>query len=184
MIENIQHIFSAGITICFLKNIDNESIIKYAEKTTVKNNKKNIEDILKNNIFYDLNNIVQSKMQKYFETIYSKKYNIILSAAWANVDNDDFITIPHVHTDGVISAVYYPLSTDGKLVFLNPMLGLLSKQSVDIIEKYNEFNSEHFEIPVKTGYLIIFNSMLQHHILYSKQKRISIAYNGVFKKNE
>ena len=75
------------------------------------------------------------------------------------MDNDEFISIPHVHAESFISAVYYPLSTDGKLVFLNPMLALLSKQSSGMIENYNEFNSEYFQVDVRTGYLVIFNSI-------------------------
>jgi uncharacterized protein (TIGR02466 family) len=176
---NIKNIFSAGISIHILNEINNKDIIKYAEKNNNFKIKKDIKNILKNKVFEKLNNIVKNKMQDYFSNIYSKKYNIKLDSGWTNVDNEEFISIPHVHAESFISAVYYPLSTDGKLVFLNPMLALLSKQSSDMIENYNEFNSEYFQIDVRTGYLVIFNSMLQHHIMYSKQKRISVAYNGI-----
>jgi uncharacterized protein (TIGR02466 family) len=176
---NIKNIFSAGISIHILNEINNKDIIKYAEKNNNFKIKKDIKNILKNKVFEKLNNIVKNKMQDYFSNIYSKKYNIKLDSGWTNVDNEEFISIPHVHTEGFLSAVYYPLSTDGKLVFLNPMVALLSKQSSNIIENYNEFNSEYFQIDVKTNYLVIFNSMLQHHIMYSKQKRISVAYNGI-----
>jgi uncharacterized protein (TIGR02466 family) len=176
---NIKNIFSAGISIHILNEINNKDIIKYAEKNNNFKIKKDIKNILKNKVFEKLNNIVKNKMQDYFLNIYSKKYNIKLDSGWTNVDNEEFISIPHVHTEGFLSAVYYPLSTDGKLVFLNPMVALLSKQSSNIIENYNEFNSEYYQIDVKTNYLVIFNSMLQHHIMYSKQKRISVAYNGI-----
>jgi uncharacterized protein (TIGR02466 family) len=176
---NIKNIFSAGISIHILNEINNKDIIKYAEKNNNFKIKKDIKNILKNKVFEKLNNIVKNKMQDYFSNIYSKKYNIKLDSGWTNVDNEEFISIPHVHTEGFLSAVYYPLSTDGKLVFLNPMVALLSKQSSNIIENYNEFNSEYYQIDVKTNYLVIFNSMLQHHIMYSKQKRISVAYNGI-----
>jgi uncharacterized protein (TIGR02466 family) len=176
---NIKNIFSAGISIHVLNEINNKDIIKYAEKNNNFKIKKDIKNILKNKVFEKLNSVVKNKMQDYFANIYSKKYNIKLDSGWTNVDNEEFISIPHVHTEGFLSAVYYPLSTDGKLVFLNPMVALLSKQSSNIIENYNEFNSEYYQIDVKTNYLIIFNSMLQHHIMYSKQKRISVAYNGI-----
>ena len=177
--KDMKHIFSAGISMHILNEIDNKSIIKYAEKKENYKLKTGNKSILENKIFEKLNSIVKIKMQNYFESIYSNKYNIKLDSAWTNVDNDEFISIPHVHTESFISAVYYPLSTDGKLVFLNPMLALLSKQLSGMIENYNEFNSEYFQIDIKTGYLIVFNSMLQHHIMYSKQKRISVAYNGI-----
>ena len=177
--KDIKHIFSAGISIHILNDMDNKNMIKYAEKKENYKLKRGNKSILKEEIFKKLNNIVRDKMQNYFENIYVKKYTIKLDSVWTNVDNDEFISIPHVHAESFISAVYYPLSTDGKLVFLNPMLALLSKQSSGMIENYNEFNSEYFQVDVRTGYLVIFNSMLQHHIMYSKQKRISVAYNGI-----
>jgi len=177
--KDMIRIFSAGISLHVLNGIDNKSIIKYAEKKENHKEKIGNKNILKNKIFEKLNSIVKIKMQNYFENIYNNKHSIKLHSAWTNVDNDEFISIPHVHTESFLSAVYYPLSNDGKIVFLNPMLALLSKQLTNMVENYNEFNSEYFQIDIKTGYLIVFNSMLQHHIMYSKQKRISVAYNGI-----
>ena len=42
---------------------------------------------------------------------------------------------------------------------------------------FNEYNSENFSIPIKTGMLIIFNSMLVHYINYTDKERISIAFD-------
>ena len=120
--KDMIRIFSAGISLHVLNEIDNKSIIKYAEKKENHKEKIGNKNILKNKIFKKLNSIVKIKMQNYFENIYNNKHSIKLHSAWTNVDNDEFISIPHVHTEGFLSAVYYPLSTDGKLVFLNILL--------------------------------------------------------------
>ena len=44
---------------------------------------------------------------------------------------------------------------------------------------YNEWNSDYYVQYVKTGDLVIFNALLNHFAGFLKDKRISIAYNGV-----
>lgn len=176
--NNIQPIFSAGISIFKLENIDNALIIDYAKQTSRKNKFKENKDILTNNIFEKLNYIVKDKMNEYFSTIYNSKYDIVLSSAWSNIGGDKLITIPHIHNESFISAVYYPYSIEGEIIFLNPMTTLISKQMGDMIDTHNEYTSEYYSFPARTGHLIVFNSMLQHMVRCSSNERVSIAYNG------
>ena len=177
----MQNIFSTGIETFKLDGIDNESIINYSEKNSIRNGVKENIDILTNDIFTELNNVVKIKMNEYYSKIYNDKYNMIISQAWSNVNNDDLITIPHNHKESFISAVYYPLATDGYISFLNPMQSLISHQSNNMIDEFNEYNSDYYKFNARTGHLIVFNSMLQHYIGDTKEKRISIAYNGNLK---
>jgi len=48
---------------------------------------------------------------------------------------------------------------------------------INFIKKYNEYNSDNFFIPIKSGMLVIFNSMLIHYAKFCKKERISIAYD-------
>jgi len=50
-------------------------------------------------------------------------------------------------------------------------------------KEYNEYNSTFWEFDVKTGYLLIFNSMLPHAALPSNQERVSIVYDIVVNEN-
>lgn len=174
----MKNIFSVGIEIYKIENIDNEKIVDYSRKYSIKNGIKDTQSILTNNIFYDLNNLVESKMKNYFHKIYNNKYDISLARAWANYNADEFNTVPHVHKEYFLSAVYYPLATDGSLTFMNPMPSLLAHQGDDMIDQYNEYNSDYYEFYARTGHLIIFNSMLNHYIEKTKQERVSIGYDG------
>ena len=178
MNKNLTNLFSTGILRLNVTGLDNKNIITYSEKNSLKNENKDSKNILKEPLFKQLNSIILDKMKEYYYQNYSSKFDIFLKEAWCNVNNDKLIVFPHNHKECFISAVYYALSNDGQIVFLNPMQSLLNRQSNSMITEYNEYNSEYYKLDVKTGDIIIFNSMLYHFILPSKEKRISIAYNG------
>ena len=180
MIENI---FSTGITKANLSGFDNKPFVEYAENNSLQNANKDVTSILNDSKFNVLNGTVLDLMTEFYNKIYSDvKYRIYLKEAWTNVNNDKLITFPHNHKECLLSAVYYPLSTDGEIVFLNPMQSLLARQNNDMVKDYNQYNSEYYRFKVSTGDLVIFNSMLYHFITPSESKRISIAYNGDIKK--
>ena len=174
----MKNIFSTGIEVHQLEGIDNEKLIEYAEKYSLRNQLKETKDILNNELFSTLNNLVEVKMNDYYNQIYNKTHHIKLTEAWANVDNDIAVTEPHTHKLNFIVAVYYPLSTDGYLTFMNPMPSLIAHQNHHMIDGFNEYNSDYYMQPVRTGQLVVFNSMVYHYIKQSNNKRISIAYNG------
>ena len=174
----MKNIFSTGIEVHQLEGIDNKKLIEYAEKYSLRNQLKETKDILNNELFSTLNNLVEVKMNDYYNQIYNKTHHIKLTDAWANVDNDTAITEPHTHKLHFIVAVYYPLSTDGYLTFMNPMPNLIAHQNNYMIDEFNEYNSDYYMQPVRTGQLVVFNSMVYHFIKESNNKRISIAYNG------
>jgi len=180
----MKNIFSTGIDVYNLKDINNEKMVEYAEQNSLRGKEKETADILKNDLFSKLNNVVEEKMNVMFNKIYNNKYYIKLDQAWANVDADPLICVPHTHKGHFIVAVYYPLSTDGAISFLNPMPNLLAHQDLKMIGDYNEYNSDFYTQYVKTGDLVVFNAMLHHFAGILKDKRISIAYNGVVIPND
>lgn len=175
----IQNIFSIGISIFELKNINNSDIVDYAKSTTKVNEFKENKDILVNSLFKDLNCVVEERMNEYCKSIYNDKHEIKLFEAWSNIGNDKLITIPHTHNESFLSAVYYPQSTDGEIIFLNPSVAMVSKHKNSMIDNHNEYTSEYYSFPARTGHLIIFNSMLQHMVRCNNSDRVSIAYNGI-----
>lgn len=176
----MKNIFSTGIEVHHLEGIDNERMVDYAEKYSLRGRGKEVKDILNNPLFFDLNNIVHEKMNEYYSQAFNDKYYMELDEAWANVDNDPLICIPHTHKCHFLAAVYYPLSTDGAITFLNPMPHLITHTNFKMIGGgYNEYNSDYYVQYVKTGDLVIFNALLHHFAGFLKDKRISIAYNGV-----
>ena len=77
-----------------------------------------------------------------------------------------------------MSAIYYPLSTDGVIQFFSPFSDyFLSQVPIEDVYDMNCYNSSFYELPVRSGDLIIFNSMLYHRAKLSANERISIAYD-------
>lgn len=173
----LNNIFSVGIS-TFKLSIDNQPLIEYAQQTTKINKKKEFKDILTNPIFNELNEIVLTKMNDYFKSIWNNNYNMKLNEAWTNVGPDIAITIPHVHTESFLSAVYYPRAEDGELIFLNPNVSTISHQLTQMIGSHNPYTAEYHAVPSRSGILVIFNSMLQHMVRCSNNDRISVAYNA------
>ena len=103
---------------------------------------------------------------------------------WVNQDLNTDISTTHTHRDSFLSVIYYPKSTDGKIHFYIPSADVyLSHVPIYKCKEYNEYNSTFWEFDVKTGYLLIFNSMLPHAALPSKEERVSIVYDIVVNEN-
>lgn len=175
----LHDIFSVGVSYYNLHKIDNEKIVEYAKKTSNKDNNKEDKDILSNAIFKTLNSVVKEKMEEFYKATFKSSHEIKLFQAWSNVGDDKYITIPHTHNDAIVSAVYYPYSVEGEIIFLNPAgNSLLSQQKDWMIGEWNKYTNEFFSVQAKTGNLVVFNSMLQHMVRCSDPNRVSIAYNG------
>jgi len=189
----IRDIFSVGISIFELRNINNNEITEYAKTKLEKNQTyvssngdkhvgKENKDILSNVIFKSLNEVVLEKMNEYYSSIYNDNFKIKLDEAWSNKGGDRYTTVPHSHNNSIISAVYYPQSTEGEILFLNPGVSMTNNQNNDMIDTHNKYTSEYYSFPARTGNLIIFNSILQHMVRCKTDERISIAYNGITEK--
>lgn len=178
----ITPIFSTGISIYNLEGVNNSEIVEYVKANSNFNKLKDIKTILTEPVFKTLNNIVEEKINEHYHQMYNNKYDVVLVEGWGNLNNDVSITVPHIHTTGIISAVYYPHAVDGDLTLLNPMVGLLSNQKFDMIDEYNPYTSEYISVPSETNRLVIFNSVLSHFArCKTKSDRISIAYNADIK---
>jgi len=189
----IRDIFSVGISIFELRNLNNNEITEYAKTKLEKNQTyvssngdkhvgKENKDILSNVIFKSLNEVVLEKMNEYYSSIYNDNFKIKLDEAWSNKGGDKYTTVPHSHNNSIISAVYYPQSTEGEIIFLNPGVSMTNNQNVNMIDTHNKYTSEYYSFPARTGNLIIFNSILQHMVRCKTDERISIAYNGITEK--
>ena len=72
----MKNIFSTGIEVHQLEGIDNEKLVEYAEKYSLRNQLKEKYDILSNEIFSKLNSLVEIKMNEYFNYIYNNTHHI------------------------------------------------------------------------------------------------------------
>lgn len=176
-------IFGIGISKFNLTGIDNERIceeVKYYS-TNPNNNPISKRSIKNNNQYFSkLNKVVLEQSQNILSGITSNpNLKAIFKRMWGNHNLNDDICHPHTHRDSFLSAVYYPKSTDGRLQFYCPWMdSMLAHISVhNITESFNQYNSTHYEVVVKTGDLVIFPAMLPHMVIPTNNERFSVAYD-------
>ena len=110
-----------------------------------------------------------------------------LSNLWININGYKDFNWPHLHTQCLISGVYY-ISTPkncGSIFFDNPAYDTMQFDwnEKDLKEK-NCYTSAKWWLPSEEGLLYIFPSWLRHSVapnLNKKEKRISISFNVVNK---
>jgi uncharacterized protein (TIGR02466 family) len=175
----MQNIFSIPISILKLKEQNNSSLVNYS-KSNYDSEKKELN--IKDKELKQLNKIVLKECEKFASNYLINNLKLKIDRVWANVNIDKLIEVPHAHRNSFISAVYYPLAKNTQLIIQSPFtISHLAHIDPDLISSFNEYNSDSFCIPVETGMLVIFNSMLVHHVLPTNNERVSIAYDLVLK---
>ena len=182
------NMFSVKVDRFRLTNIDNDMLVNYA--LDIKNDTnfmlrnafeeswqsdKKIHELNKFKSFYS---IVEDKINQVYRASYSKNYKVKISFGWCSVNTPFDITIPHIHKESFLSAVYYPHANNEELWFLTPIPQMLWAIHLSHVEEYDEYNSDYWTEIVNTGDLLIFNSMLQHFIKPSEKQRISFAIDS------
>ena len=124
----------------------------------------------------DLNSIVFDKCQEILDST-AEGHTIKLKKMWWNHGFNENIDIPHNHRNSFLSCVYYPLSTDGAIQFYSPFTDFYMAHIPMDNVSLNHYTASHYNLPVKTGDLVIFNSMLLHRALIGQNERMSIAYD-------
>jgi uncharacterized protein (TIGR02466 family) len=128
----------------------------------------------------ELSNIrafIESKIHKFVTEIMSSKDQLVITQSWVNKSGKGESHHEHVHPNSMVSGVWYPVISE-KL----PPIQFRSKAQRDVslsTEKYNNFNSATFLLPMKAGELIIFPSNLTHSVPanQSETERISLSFN-------
>ena len=161
-------LFGVGLSQFHLSDIDNEKLSKFKEQRYLDTSDPLLSE-LNSRILKEGKHILNSTCKS--KELYIKKI-------WCNYNINKDIEEPHNHRNSFLSAIYYPLSTDGVIQFFSPFSDyFLSQVPIEDVYDMNCYNSSFYELPVRSGDLIIFNSMLYHRAKLSTNERISIAYD-------
>ena len=119
--------------------------------------------ILKNQGLKNIKNIFDKYIEIYKKNILQINNNTCLLNSWATWHSTDSIHPPHTHPNAIISLVYYVKCDEGSISFVQDRSMLCNGYyfEYDIID-YNEYNSAVWNVPVKTGDLIIFPGWIRH----------------------
>jgi len=120
---------------------------------------------------------IKSKIYKFASEIMCSKDELVITQSWINKSGKGESHHEHVHPNSMISGVWYPVINEQL-----PPIQFRSRAQRDVslsTDKYNNFNSATFLLPMKMGELIIFPSNLTHSVPanQSETERISLSFN-------
>lgn len=139
--------------------------------------------VLKNKKFNNLNKILLTHVNSYFEKVIDTSDNIIpyITQSWFNYTEENEFHHQHSHYNSVISGVFYfdAIKEEDSIIFHknnNDQISLTPKNC-------NLYNSTIWNFDVEKGDLILFPSTLKHSVKKKKGKnlRISLAFNVFIK---
>ena len=133
--------------------------------------------VLDNPELSNVKEFIKSKIYKFAREIMLSKDEVVITQSWINKSGKGESHHEHVHPNSMISGVWYPVINEQL-----PPIQFRSRGQRDISlsnDKYNNFNSATFLLPMKMGELIIFPSNLTHSVPanQSDTERISLSFN-------
>jgi len=192
---SIRNMFSSPVATAFL-DLDNNALEKFCREKC-SNSEKYLERgftqsdnlDLKDPALAELMQAIQYRMDIVHSDLgLSNEYQSVIHEAWANVDNNWSIRVPHSHPSATFACVYYVKgnSESGSIEFINPNLAHPRTIFPEMIGRHNEFTGSNFYIGPVSGKLIIFPAWLYHYVNSGKgnDERISIAFNVRTNKKE
>jgi uncharacterized protein (TIGR02466 family) len=122
-----------------------------------------------------------------YSSIFSKdiglKNSLHMNNIWVNINGYKDNNKSHIHSDCVLSGVYYcqaPINS-GALQFPHPLNELLEYEwKHNVVSNYNNYTSQLMSVTPKNNLLLLFPGWLRHYVdpnLNKKNKRISLSFN-------
>lgn len=146
--------------------------------------KSRVENVLDNKLLSNQKETILSSVHDYFYNIlqYSKDVKFEMVASWFNLHEKDQWCHEHWHINSTISGVWYidVLEGSGDIAFIRDQNifgnGLGFEPEVE-----NSYNRVHYSYTPKNGDLILFPSILKHHVYENMEdhSRISLPFNCV-----
>jgi len=130
--------------------------------------------------FNRIKEFMQDHIDDYVANILEIENKMVLTTSWCAVNKPGSHHPKHDHKNTILSIVYYADCESGDLVldFKNSRLEERFNFSYNI-KRYNEFNSNQWILPLRTGDIIIFPGWVDHYTQDNKsdKERIVIGAN-------
>jgi uncharacterized protein (TIGR02466 family) len=145
------------------------------------NTRSHDDQILDHPIFFNIKNFINSCLVDYVQSILSPPTDmkLAITQSWLNFNGPGQEHNMHYHSNSIVSGVIYFSTADSdKICFYKS-----NKPQIHIQYTPNVWNARKQCIPVQTGDLLLFNSMLEHgvdQIIDENRVRISLAFNTWF----
>ena len=159
-----------------LKELDFFAGLKY--RKNIGNLSSENSYLLEDKSLSNMKDWIQRSVDKFFDEIYKPtgSTGIKITQSWANLSKQGDYHHPHIHTNSLISGVYYvQTNSDDRITFSREGSRFLTIAS----REWNEWNCETWWYPAEEGTLILFPSCLTHQVLdvVGEKDRISLSFN-------
>ena len=162
--------------------------ISYLKKEPTKkareNNVTESTSILEMDYFSNLKHLVNNSCNRYVKEVLEIKNEIYLASSWAAISKKGEKHHNHNHPGVFISCVFYLQCQTGNLIMTRPRSMLQEGFNFTYdIDKWNSYNCTKWEVPARTGDLVIFPGWLNHEtsVNESDDDRIIIGANYFLK---
>ena len=120
---------------------------------------------------------ILTKLNIYVNQIHGSKQKLVVTQSWLNKAGKGESHHDHVHPNSLVSGVWYPAIDEQlpPIQFRNASQGDIDVKP----EKWNNYNSLSFMLPLKAGELILFPSRQPHSVPANRsdKERISLSFN-------
>lgn len=182
---NIQDAFISFLAIDLLK-IDNLDTIEQFCYDKIKleptdPGQSDMSDLELSSLFLNVKTQIEERLE-IIKTKFEFKDNLKfkMGNAWINLNQNNNITKPHLHSNSLLSGVLYIKSNNsGPIVFMHPVMAQQYVIGSKIVKNYNKFTSADISVIPAPGKLVIFPSWLVHYVENNldNSDRISMAFN-------
>ena len=132
------------------------------------------------NLKKDLTDLTNAYLYEVWKPKYDVKAYITIS--WVNYTEKGEFHQPHVHSNSVISGVYY-MDTDENdmIIYDNPQVNPLTMRVAP--SEWNIWNSESWMMPTPKNSVMLFPSTLRHRVdpTTNPNTRVSLSFNTFLK---
>jgi|TARA_R100001143_G_scaffold12963_1_gene14317 uncharacterized protein (TIGR02466 family) len=140
--------------------------------------------LLENKTLASLKKFIVERAEEYTRDVLEIKDKIYLTQSWSTINNTDSFHDPHQHPNTFISIVYYAQCESGALRFFLNTSSIKECFNFDYtISKFNIYNSQLWNFPVKSGDIVFFPGHVSHGSASNKspESRIIVGANFFLK---
>jgi len=177
------------IELCERYRFNNEEMEHIKTQTIILNKHNYVSEksyILNHEKMKNIKTFIEKGIKYYTEEILcpsNKDVELYITESWCNYTTKGQSHHRHNHSNGIISGVLYiDVDKDNdKIHFYNKTYDRID---IPVDEnKFNNYNSTAWWLPVENGKLILFNSSLEHSVeeIKSNHIRVSISFNTFIK---
>ena len=141
--------------------------------------------LLKNKKLSNLNTWIESCMNEYFDEVYKPKFEVspFITQSWCNYTKKNQWHHKHRHPNSFISGVFYVQAEEDKdkIYFFHPKT--YHQIKIHPPREWNAWNSESWWYGVKSNFMVLFPSSLEHWVapVETEETRISLSFNTFLK---